>query len=46
MLAENDLNKIFLKDAKSTLLQISPRTLPYTTYQASIFLFTIILPIL
>ncbi|MHC5354713.1 RagB/SusD family nutrient uptake outer membrane protein [Myroides sp. LJL115] len=37
---EDNLDYIFLKDAKSTLLQISPTSLPRTTDQANYYLFT------
>ena len=37
---EDDLSRVFLKDAKSTILQISPRVLPSTTLQASLYLYT------
>ena len=39
---EDDLSRVFLKDAKSTILQISPRVLPLTTPQATIYLYTTI----
>ena len=39
---ENDLDKVFLKDSKSTLLQISPVNLPRTTPQVSTYLLTVV----